>query len=230
MYEVEQLLATIDDHGIDRLRHKEDKTSLKVYHWVLYRAIDMKLRVVYAKVIRHLKSIQLRNRGGRLLVDTRDYELIRIMLEKKTVKVEMKGIVEMDESQLICRNYRQYSVAFFEEVILREGADERAAGNFRERFSTNQKSSFEVSKMYSKMDYLRELLRVDVSQLTSNQIVELFSICWRYDSFKVALHLYLNHMSPFDVTPAIIDKFLACLQASPKFLEEKLFFILEHFD
>mmetsp|Transcript_39720 Transcript_39720/g.60879 ORF Transcript_39720/g.60879 Transcript_39720/m.60879 type:complete len:263 (+) Transcript_39720:1387-2175(+) len=37
-------------------------------------------------------------------------------------------------------------------------------------------------------------------------------------------------MSPSDVTPALIDKFITNLSVSPKFLEEKLFFILEHFD
>mmetsp|Transcript_39720 Transcript_39720/g.60886 ORF Transcript_39720/g.60886 Transcript_39720/m.60886 type:complete len:86 (+) Transcript_39720:1042-1299(+) len=85
------------------------------------------------------------------------------MLEKRVAKVDMSGYIYFDESFVICRNYRQYTVAFFEEVILREGADERAAGNFRERFINTQSAIFDVIKMYSKMDFLRELLLVDVS-------------------------------------------------------------------
>jgi len=47
---------------------------------------------------------------------------------------------------------------------------------------------------------------------------------------KIALEIYLNHMSSTDVNPVIIDLFIDVLRGSPRFHEVKLFFLLNHID
>jgi len=84
--------------------------------------------------------------------------------------------------------------------------------------------------MYSKKDYLSHLLKVDVSHLSHYQIVDLFEICWRYDSQKVALYFYSNHLTHADLNKRLIDLTIQSLLYSVKYHEIKLFFIIEHFD
>mmetsp|Transcript_41392 Transcript_41392/g.63095 ORF Transcript_41392/g.63095 Transcript_41392/m.63095 type:complete len:133 (-) Transcript_41392:47-445(-) len=84
--------------------------------------------------------------------------------------------------------------------------------------------------MYSKKDYLEQFLEVDLSGLQQQQFIELFLICWRYDAFKVALHLYLKCLSVSDISKPVIDRFIDGIRDSCRYLEIKLFFVLEHFD
>jgi len=47
---------------------------------------------------------------------------------------------------------------------------------------------------------------------------------------KVALHIYLDCLSPTDISKQVLGKFIDSIRDSVKFHEIKLFFILEHFD
>jgi hypothetical protein len=72
--------------------------------------------VVYSQIIRQMKFIQLRDLDAKLLLETRDYELIRLVLTKFSTKMQTDGL--FDVSTLICHSYRKYNPAFFEEVLL----------------------------------------------------------------------------------------------------------------
>jgi hypothetical protein len=54
---IENLLEYIDNNGIDVLRTQSEKLNTHIYHMVFYQAIDDELRIVYAQIIRFLKSI-----------------------------------------------------------------------------------------------------------------------------------------------------------------------------
>ena len=57
-----------------------------LYHVVFYQAMDDKLRVIYAKILKRLTSVQLRDKDGQRLIETRDYELINRCFSKMSAK------------------------------------------------------------------------------------------------------------------------------------------------
>jgi len=63
---------------------------------VFYQAVDDKLRVVYSKILRKLKAVQLRDKDGKELLITRDYGLIREAFSKQTLKLDISDIFNMD--------------------------------------------------------------------------------------------------------------------------------------
>ena len=54
---------------------------------MFYQAVDDDLRVVYAQILRQLRTIQLRDKDALKFLKQRDYELIRLSFEKQTIKV-----------------------------------------------------------------------------------------------------------------------------------------------
>jgi len=84
--------------------------------------------------------------------------------------------------------------------------------------------------MYSNKDYIENFLKVDVTSLSKEQLVELFVTCIRHDSFKIALQLYLHYLTTADLTSKIMENFLLAIRDSVCFHEIKLYFILENFD
>jgi len=164
------------------------------------------------------------------LLITRDYELIRESFSKLSIKLDTSEFFDVPSSKFISRSYRLYNAAYFEEVLLSEQIDGRVALNYRERFLVEPIAIYQVLQMYSKKDYLEQFLEVDLSGLQQQQFIELFLICWRYDAFKVALHLYLKCLSVSDISKPVIDRFIDGIRDSCRYLEIKLFFVLEHFD
>jgi len=66
--------------------------------------------------------------------------------------------------------------------------------------------------------------------VTSKQFIDLFVICLKCDSFKIAMLIYLNHIEPeVDIDEKMINIILSTVRDSCKFLEMKLFMIHEHF-
>lgn len=74
------------------------------------------MRVVYSQIIRKLRFMQLRDKDAKRLLETRDYELIRIVLQKFTLKINFGELCEI--GMPICHSYRAYNPAYFEEVLL----------------------------------------------------------------------------------------------------------------
>jgi len=151
--EIEDLLDLIDKNGLERLRRSGDQENVRLYHLVFYYAINDQLRIVYSKILRKLKSIQLRDKDGVQLLVTRDYELIRECCKKSSQKLDLisKGF---KKEGFISHSYRFYNPAYFEELLLRYRVDDRIAKNFRERFIIDRDATFQVLQMYSKKDYL----------------------------------------------------------------------------
>ena len=76
--------------------------------------------------------------------------------------------------------------------------------------------------MYSKKDYVETLSR--------EQLLELFILCIRYDSFKIALQLYMNHISANDINSKLMEYLILSMRDSVRLFEIKLYFILTNFD
>ena len=87
-----------------------------------------------------------------------------------------------------------------------------------------------VLEMYCKQDYVKHFLKVDLSEIEHKQLVDLFCICFRYDSFKIANQIFLRFMTSQDISTRIIDLFIVSLKDSVKFHEMKMFYIHENFD
>ena len=87
-----------------------------------------------------------------------------------------------------------------------------------------------VLEMYCKQDYVKHFLKVDLSEIEHKQFVDLFCICFRYDSFKIANQIFLRFMTSQDISPRIIEMFIVSLRDSVKFHEMKMFYIHEYFD
>mmetsp|Transcript_4753 Transcript_4753/g.7172 ORF Transcript_4753/g.7172 Transcript_4753/m.7172 type:complete len:121 (+) Transcript_4753:1403-1765(+) len=120
------------------------------------------------------------------MVQTRDYELIRECLNKYGTKMNNIEFYPIP-LDTVSFGYRNYTPAYFEEIILKYEIEERQATNFRERFLDSGEAIFEVLKMYSKKDFIELFLQQDTSEISHQQMIELFEICIKFDSFKIAL-------------------------------------------
>ena len=123
------------------LRSTGEKINRIVYHMALYNAFNDDLRVIYSKIIRKMGLLCLRNEDGYKLLITRDYELIKLCMDKFITKLSPIKFFNMDIDP-ISHSYRQYNPAYFEEVILKLKVDERVAFNYRERFLIDRKSIY----------------------------------------------------------------------------------------
>jgi len=84
--------------------------------------------------------------------------------------------------------------------------------------------------MYSKNDFLKHFYDVNVDSLSYDQIVSLFHICIRHDSYKIGLLIYLKHIKQHDITSDLIKRVISSMKNSNQFHEIKLFFIHHHLE
>lgn len=108
--------------------------------------------------------------------------------------------------------------------------EQRVSLNYRERFLVEKEEIYLVLEMYCKQDYVNHFLKVHFNEVEHHQFIELFSICIKNDSLKIANQIYLRFLTSQDITPKIMDLFILSLRDSVKFHEMKLFYIHEHFD
>lgn len=98
------------------------------------------------------------------------------------------------------------------------------AKNYRERFLVTFEEIKLVLEMYSKNDYVNHFLQLDFD-ISHKDYVELFHICLRNDSFKIAMQIYLRELTNTDITTKTMDILLSTVRNSQAFHEMKLFFI-----
>ena len=104
------------------------------------------------------------------------------------------------------------------------------AQNYRERFLSSSKELNLVLEMYCKNDYIAHFLNINLDEISHKQLIDLFCICVRHDSFKIAIHIYLRYMDSKDVDRKLMDVFIQSLRNTTEFHEIKMFFIHQHFD
>ena len=68
--------------------------------------------------------------------------------------------------------------------------------------------------MYSKNDYVNYFLRLDLSEISHQQFIDLFEIAIKNDAFKVALHIYLRFLNNSDMDSRMMDIFIHTLKDS----------------
>lgn len=134
------------------------------------------------------------------------------------------------KSQLTCHKYRNYSLPFFEEIIINRKVGDRAALNFRSRFMTSKEQIFQVLEMYCKKDYFTEFINSRVEIMSKAQHTQLFTTCVSHDSFKIGLQILSNFLTDSDVSEAILVKVINRLQYSVMYHEVKLLLILHFFN
>ena len=49
-----------------------------------------------------------------------------------------------------------------------------------------------VLEMYCRNDYIAHFLNINLDDISHHQIIDLFCVCIKHDSFKIAIHLYLR--------------------------------------
>lgn len=227
---IDKLLEYIDVNGCDRLRTKGDHLNQIVYHMVFYQAVDDDLKVIYSQIIRHLKFLMLRDSDALQLLNTRDYELIRLTFEKHVARINILTFFPK-AFPMKSQTYRMYSQAYYEEIAITHNIESRVAQNFRERFIVSKEDIYNVFEMYCKEDYVQQFEKTKKDLITHEQFVDLFIICVKNDSFRVAILIYTLFMNPIiDFDQAMMDILIDSMKSSPKFHEIKLFLFHQHFD
>mmetsp|Transcript_41399 Transcript_41399/g.63111 ORF Transcript_41399/g.63111 Transcript_41399/m.63111 type:complete len:329 (+) Transcript_41399:1432-2418(+) len=226
------VLGQIDTHGLEHLRTIGESINTKLYHVVLYQAFDDKLKVIYSKIIRVLKELQLRDKDSAHLLNMRDFDLIKLICTNKfSRKIHISSFFEIGTP--VAFSYRYYTPAYFQEIVLEPSneVEQRSGENYQERFLVTPTAIYQVLSMYSKKDYMDNFLRMDdIHKLSKAQIIDLFTICIRHDAFKLGFQLYCRFLKGPDINRAILRTLTISLRDSIKFMEIKLFFIHEHFD
>ena len=162
---------------------------------VLYQALDDDLRIVYSQIFRKLRFIQLRDKDAIHLLNRRDYELIKLSFEKYTVKLNLLQFYKKSFA-LKARTYRKYNQAYFEEIVINNDIESRVAFNYRERFLVTPEDIYIVFEMYCKEDYDEQFKKTKKERISHKQFVDLFIICIRNDSFKIAMLIYSLYLNP----------------------------------
>jgi len=143
----------------------------------------------------------------------RDYDLIRLSFEKQVSKLKISDFYKTPVT-LKSLNYRQYNQAFYEEILIDFTVEQRVAQNYRERFLISPQDIYLVLSMYSKNDYVNYFLRLDLSEISHKQYIELFIIAIKNDAFKVALHIYLRFLNNTDMDSNMMEIFMHTLKDS----------------
>jgi len=127
--------------------------------------------------------------------------------------------------------YRKYNQAYYEEIVINNEIESRVAQNYRERFLVTAEDIYIVFEMYCKEDYDDEFLRTPKGEINHKQFIDLFIICLRNDSFKIAILIYTCFLNPAeDMTPRLMDILMNTIRESVQFHEQKLFYLHQHFD
>ena len=91
-HKIEQLLEYIDIHGVEKIRTIGELINNIVYHMVLYQAFDEKLKIVYSMLFKQMRFVQLRDSDAVCLLNTRDYDMIRLLFSKYVIKINYKTL------------------------------------------------------------------------------------------------------------------------------------------
>ena len=91
--------------------------------------------------------------------------------------------------------YRRYSQAYFEEIVINNEVEARVAQNYRERFLITAEDIYTVFEMYCKEDYDEQFMSTKKSEITKKQFIDLFIICLRNDSIRIAMLIYTLYLN-----------------------------------
>mmetsp|Transcript_30406 Transcript_30406/g.46575 ORF Transcript_30406/g.46575 Transcript_30406/m.46575 type:complete len:238 (+) Transcript_30406:117-830(+) len=227
--QIDLLLENIDVYGVQRLRRPNEMMCMHIYHMVMYQAFTDNLRIVYSEIMQKLKFIQLRDSDALHLLKTRDYDMIRLCFKKYTVKINLQQYFQKEEP-MKASTYRTYNQAYFEEIIITSKVDRRVVFNYRERFLVTARDIYIVFEMYCKEDYDEPFKQTPKHEITPKQFVDLFVICLKNDSFKIAMLIYTAYLPSADMNEVMMDIIIQTIKESPKFMEMKIFLLLQHLD
>jgi len=115
---------------------------------VFYQAVDDDLRIVYYQIMRNIKFLQLRDKDAIHLLNTRDYELIRLSFDRNCAKINLQLLMDFGPDEKVpvlkCAGYRKYTPAYYEVIIIYNSIESRVALNYRERFVVSPDDIYNV--------------------------------------------------------------------------------------
>mmetsp|Transcript_1502 Transcript_1502/g.1994 ORF Transcript_1502/g.1994 Transcript_1502/m.1994 type:complete len:110 (-) Transcript_1502:306-635(-) len=94
----------------------------------------------------------MRDKDAILLLNTRDYDLIKHTFTSFTTKIHLE-LFFSKSFPMKSSTYRKYNQAFFEEIVINYNIEPRVAKNYRERFLRSAEEIYIVFQMYCKEDY-----------------------------------------------------------------------------
>ena len=84
--------------------------------------------------------------------------------------------------------------------------------------------------MYAKQDHDRQFISTNKEKISTKQFIDLFVICLKNDSFKIAFLIYTLYLDKEKVMDSyMMDLITYTIKTSVKHHEAKLFFIHQHF-
>ena len=108
----------------------------------------------------------MRDKDALHLLNTRDYEMIRLTFEKHTTKIDMKTFYKQTFS-IKAATYRKYNQAYYEEIVITSGTvEQRVAQNYREKFLITADDIYIVFEMYCKEDYDAEFINTKKDEIS----------------------------------------------------------------
>ena len=172
--------------------------------------------MVYSSVLRHLRFVQLRDCDSCHLLNTRDYDLIQSSFAKYSTKINVEQIgYPLERAIFKCHTYRKYNVAYFEEMIINYNLESRVAQNYREKFLNTPEEIYIVFEMYCKEDYEKNFIRVKKNNMSTKQFLDLFVICLKNDSLRIAMYIYTVYLNPSrDIDEKMMDIIMGTIKDS----------------
>jgi len=82
-----------------------------------------------------------------------------------TTKLNMNQFYKKSIS-LKSQNYRKYTQAFYEEILIDYAIEPRVAQNYRERFLSTAEEIYLVLEMYCKNDYVSHFLKINFEDIS----------------------------------------------------------------
>jgi len=107
----------------------------------------------------------MRDKDALILLKNRDYDLIRLTFDKFTTKINLTHFFKK-AFPIKSHKYRNYTQAYYEEILIDNKVEARIAQNYRERFLITAEDIIMALEMYSKNDYVSHFLKLDLSQIT----------------------------------------------------------------
>ena len=90
----------------------------------------------------------MRDKDAIHLLNTRDYELIRLSFDRNVAKINLALLMDFGPDEKIpvlkCSTYRKYTPAYYEVIIIYNTIESRVSLNYRERFVVSPEDIYNV--------------------------------------------------------------------------------------
>lgn len=226
---IDELLILILYHGIDKLSNNSDPACQEFFHTIFYQAIDDNMRLVYYNILLKLKEVNLRDSDAMHFIKQRDWQIIEKSFKKSSKGLFTGLMMHKKYADQVSRSYKTYNRAYYQEIIVKnDQVEARTRFLFNQRFLKSADDIDQVLEMYCQIDDLEQFARF-IKQIpdSAQRVEQLFLVCIKNDSMKIAFHLSHNYEIRFN--QAVITALNNSIRDSQWYFEMKLFYIRQFF-